>query len=55
MTWEAAMRWARLRARDTGERHRVFAYAVSGVPMGGKWRYAVGKADPWAGCWPGCE
>lgn len=49
MTWEAAMRFARIRARETGVRHRVYGYRVAGNPLlgwhvPGSWRYAVGRA-----------
>lgn len=52
MTWEAAMRWARTRARETGVRHRVYGYRIGGaahVPgmtviwRGTGWAYAVGR------------
>jgi hypothetical protein len=40
MNWLAAMRWARLRSRDTGARYRVYGY-----PRGSGWAYAVKRAD----------
>jgi len=39
MTWEAAMRWARIRAYDDGCRRAVYGYRVRGA-----WFYAVGIA-----------
>ena len=48
VTWEAAMRWARVRAGETGCRYRVYGYEVLGNPgLGwrpGHWAYAVGRA-----------
>lgn len=47
MTWEAAMRWARIRAEDTGKRYRVYGYEVQGCEgLGwrpGRWAYAVAR------------
>jgi hypothetical protein len=40
MNWLAAMRWARLRSRDTGKRYRVYGYL-----RGGRWAYAVTRSD----------
>lgn len=56
MTWEAAMRWALIRARGTGQRMRVFSHRVYVVTPDGvrdSWAYRVGPADPWADAWPG--
>jgi len=54
MTWVAAMRWALLRARETGIKRKVYAYPVPVVPDGcgrqNGWAYAVGKSDE-----DGCE
>lgn len=45
MTWDAAMRWALIRARETGVRRHVYAYRLGfrrpGEP---RWVYAVGVA-----------
>jgi hypothetical protein len=40
VNWLAAMRWARLRSRDTGKRYRVYGYL-----RGGRWAYAVTRSD----------
>lgn len=46
MTWEAAMRWARIRAKDTGERYRVVGYRRPHWPYGtSDWGYMVKRAE----------
>lgn len=42
MTWDAAMRWALVRAKDTGARYRVYGYRMGSWSP--RWAYAVGKA-----------
>jgi hypothetical protein len=42
MNWEAAMRWARIRAKETGERYAVRGYRR---PNGGRWSYVAGRAE----------
>lgn len=37
MTWESAMRWARIRTGDDGRRRAVYGYRMNGF-----WFYAVG-------------
>lgn len=41
VTWEAAMRWALIRAADTGERYRVTGYIDM---QRTRWAYKVGRA-----------
>lgn len=47
VTWEAAMRWAWIRAWETGRKYRVYGYEIQGCPgLGwhpGRWAYAVGR------------
>ncbi len=52
MKWEAAMKWARIRARETGVKRRVYGY-FRWVPdpagLRREWAYAIGYVgDPHA-------
>jgi len=39
------MRWALIRAKDTGARHRVVGYLYPVTPTDLRWRYMVRKAE----------